>query len=326
MSDEMEISLDAITSTQVLNRVNALVKLQDQHDDLNLEMEKEIKAIEAKYRVLYTPLYEKRSQIVSGAVEPSGDEIAPKEPIEVPDLKSGAEKGIPQFWWTAMKNHQLIGEASADSEHDDDIFAFVSNVSTQEPEGGDEFSVTFTFADNQFFSNKDLTITVNINQEEMDLDSIDVTPIQWKDGKNFTVKKVEKTVKKKGPKGKAASVSTKTIEEKVPSLFASLFLKHELPSAETMEVEDDQDASEIQTQYQCAVILKETIIPNAVEWFLGRASDDDDGFGGQEGYDFDEDMDEDFDDEEDDIPQIKPKSSKNSAAAPQPNNPECKQQ
>ncbi len=63
--------------------------------------QEEQRALEAKYAALYSPLYGKRAGIVSGAAD-----------VEHPAEEAAAEApaGVPEFWLTALRNHELLDE------------------------------------------------------------------------------------------------------------------------------------------------------------------------------------------------------------------------
>ena len=91
------------------------------------------------------------------------------------------------------------------------------------------------------------------------------------------------------------------------------------------EVEQLQEAMEM--DYEIGAIIKDKIIPNAVEWFTGEANEDED----DEDYS-DEDDEDDFDgddsDEDSDDEDAAPKKGKGKkgGADGEENPPECKQQ
>eukprot|EP01133_Synstelium_polycarpum_P019053 gene19053-22810_t len=316
--------LSGVTSIQVQNRVNALLKLNDTHGQLSEEMMKEIRAIEAKYEALFLPLYNKRTAIVSGQVEPTGDDLACEEPIAVEGLTAGTEKGIPDFWHRILMQHPIFQQMI--QEVDEEALSHLIDINVVES-GNVSFTVNFVFSANPLFTNSTISMALAVNTESENLESITVSPIEWKEGKNFTVETVEKSIKKKGPKGKKPATTTKKVEQKVDCFFGTFFTNAS-PSEEADE--DDEENMGMQNmyaQYQGLVTLKDTIVPTAVEWFLGRGEveeDDEDMYGG-EGMEFDE---EDEDDDEEDVPQLKSAGKKggNGGAPNQPPQQECKQQ
>ncbi|EAY75575.1 hypothetical protein OsI_03479 [Oryza sativa Indica Group] len=85
----------------VRKRVDVLIEIQSQHDELEAKFLEEKSALEAKYHKLYGPLYSKRSEIVSGVLEVEGE------------TEEREEKGVPDFWLKAMKNNEILAEELA---------------------------------------------------------------------------------------------------------------------------------------------------------------------------------------------------------------------
>lgn len=74
----------------------------------------------------------------------------------------------------------------------------VTFTTTFHPQKEEEtFQVTFTFAPNDYFTNTVLTKTIVVDTEEQRPVESTGTPIQWKEGKNVTVKTVQKKQKNK---------------------------------------------------------------------------------------------------------------------------------
>lgn len=74
-----------------------------------------------QFATKYAPLYNRRSAIISGEAEPTAEEIAAGEAADSDDEDEEATveevegddeavKGIPQFWLTALQNHQGIAD------------------------------------------------------------------------------------------------------------------------------------------------------------------------------------------------------------------------
>merc|ERR1712027_289463 len=131
--------------------------------------------------------------------------------------------------------------------------------------------------------------------------------VNWKQGKNLTVK----TVKKKQKHKSKGNVRTVTKQVKNDSFF-NFFDPPPLP--EDPEAEVDAETQELLTSdFEIGHYIRERIIPRAVLFFTGEALEEDD---------FDEEEDEDEDgeeegEEEEDDPDFDPSKVKN----PQ----ECKQ-
>lgn len=192
--------------------------LSDRRSKLNDEFELEIKKLEAKIAEKKRPLYEQRRQIIQGELKdfttftPTFDETLQKlekecaeitsakkdekpedkeeeKPIEVDHLKG--KDGIPDFWFRAIKNNQMIWELV--KEKDEEILAHIKHVESERSDNPKHLTVKFQFNDNEFFDNKDLTLTVFYKEDSEDtVSKIEGSVINWKEGKDPTKKKVKK--------------------------------------------------------------------------------------------------------------------------------------
>uniref|UniRef100_A0A0E0PJB9 Uncharacterized protein n=1 Tax=Oryza rufipogon TaxID=4529 RepID=A0A0E0PJB9_ORYRU len=88
----------------VRKRVDVLMEIQSQHDELEAKFFEEKAALEAKYQKLYGPLFSKRSKIVSGVLEVEGE------------TEEREEKGVPDFWLNAMKKNEILAEEIHESD------------------------------------------------------------------------------------------------------------------------------------------------------------------------------------------------------------------
>ncbi|GFP84482.1 nucleosome assembly protein 1 [Phtheirospermum japonicum] len=268
-------------SPSVMKRVDVLREIQSQHDDLEAKFFEERAALEAKYQNLYQPLYTKRYEIVNG--------------LEVEVGATGAEpeeKGVPDFWLTAMKNNEVLVEEI--SERDEEALKFLKDIKWSRVDNPKGFKLEFYFDTNPFFKNSVLTKTYHmIDEDEPILEKALGTVIEWLPGKCLT----QKILKKKPKKGsKNAKPITKT--EKCESFF-NFFSPPEVPEEDD---DIDEDAAEelqnlMEQDYDVGSTIRDKIIPHAVSWFTGEAADE---FGDIEDEDDEDDDDEDGDDEDDD--------------------------
>ncbi|XVF35037.1 hypothetical protein REPUB_Repub18cG0110600 [Reevesia pubescens] len=283
-------------SPVVRKRVEVLREIQGQHDELEAKFFEEKAALEAKYQKLYQPLYAKRYDIVNDVGEAEG---TPNEAaMDQGEDKAAEEKGVPDFWLTAMKNNEVLSDEI--TERDEGALKYVKDIKwyrIEEPKG---FKLEFYFDTNPYFKNTMLTKTYHmIDEDEPILEKAIGTEIEWYSGKCLT----QKLLKKKPKKGsKNAKPITKT--EDCESFF-NFFNPPQVPDDD--EDIDEDAAEELQNQmeqdYDIGSTIRDKIIPHAVQWFTGEAiqgddieiedDDDDDGDG-------DEDDEEDEEDEEDD--------------------------
>eukprot|EP01060_Flectonema_neradi_P039902 TRINITY_DN8949_c4_g1_i1.p1 TRINITY_DN8949_c4_g1~~TRINITY_DN8949_c4_g1_i1.p1 ORF type:complete len:327 (+),score=110.91 TRINITY_DN8949_c4_g1_i1:61-1041(+) len=278
----------------VRENVLALQSLQSKYQEAFIAYLKEKEAIELKYEKLYQPLYAKRKEIVTGAREPTEEEVSKGQaaidkemkdedggveeldddgnPIEKAaeeegaDEQEDAEKGIPEFWLRALEG----GEGITIEQHDNEILAHLTNITSEtltEPSTG--FKLTFEFEENDFFTETTLTKTYYTKLDEEDGEHLLVKAegcdISWAKGKNPTV-----TLKKKKQTSKVGK-GTRIVEKPVQR---NSFFKFFSP----LQCEDSNItqtiADEMAEDHAAGSFIRERIIPCAVTYFTGQAMSD----------------------------------------------------
>ncbi|XP_043195431.1 nucleosome assembly protein 1-like 1 [Amphibalanus amphitrite] len=328
----------------VKRRVKALKNIQLKATHIEADFYKEVQALECKYHKLYTPLYEQRTQILSGAYEPTdaecefpldeelSDEMQEKAQIgdapKPPACMDENTKGIPEFWLTVCKNVDLLAEMI--QEHDEPILKHLTdirvNFSEAQPEG---FTLEFHFSPNDFFTNTVLTkeYTMKCTPDEKDPFSFEGPEIiksvgcsiSWKEGKNVT----EKTIKKK-QKHKSHG-NTRTVTKTVQNdSFFNFFNPPSVPDDPEAEVDEDVQ-NLLSADFEIGHYIRERIVPRAVLYFTGEALEEDDYDDEEEEEEEEEDSEaeEEDEDEETGRPARKGKSK---AAKAKGDPQECKQQ
>lgn len=185
--------------TPVRRRVAGLKGVQKEHSKLEAEFQEEVLELEKKYFAKFTPLYQKRAKIVNGEVEPTEEEIRSGEEDDEEHDAEQAEKsdetaekisGIPEFWLSAMKNQVSLAEMITDRDE-----AALKDLTDIQMEYLDKpgFRLIFQFADNEFFTNKTITKTYFYQNEsgyggDFIYDHAEGDKINWKDGKDLTVR------------------------------------------------------------------------------------------------------------------------------------------
>eukprot|EP00128_Syssomonas_multiformis_P009219 Colp12_sorted_trinity150504_noHs@5711 len=310
---------------EVKRRVGALRKLHTEHGKLELELQREIQELERKYLKLFAPLYGKRTEIVTGQYEPNDDEIEEEEEDEeeenivigdkklnehfktkakISEIKesAGTEKGIPEFWATAMKNCSPIAEMI--HECDEPILKHLTDIKLSYLEDNPGFRLEFVFEPNEFFNNTVLSKTYYLNGSDPEgylFDHAEGTKIEWKPNKDVTVTTVKKKQKAKGKKG-----ATRTIVKTVPNkdTFFNFFTAIKVPTDEDEEDEDEDGEEEeslgmrIGMDYEAGETFKTKLIPHALTWFTGEALEDESEYDDYEEGDEDEEDDEEDEDDE----------------------------
>ena len=192
----------------VRRRISGLKGVQKEHAKLEAEFQEEVLQLEKKYFAKYTPLYQKRAQIVNGVAEPTEDEVAAgkaqdddEEEESKPDVKAEDKaevkedlkedlKGVPEFWLSAMKNHYPLAETITD--RDEAALKFLTDIRMNYLDRPG-FKLIFEFAENEFFTNKEITKTYYYQEEsgyggDFIYDHAEGDKINWNDSKDLTVR------------------------------------------------------------------------------------------------------------------------------------------
>ncbi|KAF4551584.1 putative nucleosome assembly protein [Elsinoe fawcettii] len=291
----------------VRRRVAGLKGIQKEHSKLEAEFQEEVLALEKKFFAKYSPLYEKRARIVNGEIEPSEEEVKLGEEDDEEDeedeetkaetkAEDGAEpaNGIPEFWLSAMKNSSL---AETITDRDETALKHLTNI-RMEYLDRPGFRLIFDFEENEFFSNKSISKTYFYQEEsgyggDFIYDHAEGDKVEWKPGKDLTVKVESKKQRNKNTK------QTRIVKKTIPTpSFFDFFNPAKPPADEDEEIDEDIEAK-LELDYQLGEDIKEKLIPRAIDWFTGEALQFEQGF--EDDFDEDDFEDEDDEDDEDDL-------------------------
>jgi len=279
----------------VRRRVTVLQELQSDHDELEAKFNEERAALEAKYAKLYEPLYVKRADIVNGVVEVEAAKDEAPEPEDSTEEGKEEVKGVPEFWLTAMKAHEILGMQI--TERDAGVMKYIKDVTCStldDPAVNKGFKLDFYFDTNPFFKNAVLSKTYHmIDDDEPILEKAVGTDIEWNAGKNIT-QKVMKKKPKKGSKNTKPVTKTEQCES-----FFNFFSPPQVPEDDDIDQETAEELQDLMEQdYDVGSTIRDKIIPHAVSWFTGEALEGEE-YESDEEEDGDEDEDDEDDEEED---------------------------
>jgi nucleosome assembly protein 1-like 1 len=219
------------------------------------ERNKHLETLTEEQKVIIKELEKYQTQIdeVLNKFEKKNEEVTKKyELLKEPFYKERNEyingekensTRIPTFWITVLKNSDLFDI----NKRDEECLKFLKCISLVEKE---EIEIIFEFEENPFFENKTLTKTF---QET--LQTTKGTKIEWKEGNNLQLKRVLKK-----PKGK------KKPNEKVVESFE--------PCESFFNFFDESNEEVAEDDFEVLEILKESILPNAVQYYLGENEDE----------------------------------------------------
>lgn len=312
-------------SEPVKRKIKALKQLQLVSVNLEAKFYEEVHALEAKYHKMNASVYVKRSKIIAGVYEPTDEECEWKSDDEdeeerltedlqkkvmVTDGKVEEQnqdiKGIPDFWLTIFRNVGMLAEMI--QEHDEPILKHLYDIQVIFLEGLNPmgFVLEFHFEPNEYFSNSVLTkeYFMKCTPEEDDPFSFEGPEIyksvgctiDWKKGKNVTVKTIKKSQKHKS-RGAMRSI-TKVVQN---DSFFNFFAPPVVP--EDPEAELDEDLQALMTSdFEIGHYIRERIVPRAVLYFTGEGLEDEgDEFEDEEDDEEEENSDENIDEEDNDV-------------------------
>uniref|UniRef100_A0A8D0C5Y0 Nucleosome assembly protein 1 like 4 n=1 Tax=Salvator merianae TaxID=96440 RepID=A0A8D0C5Y0_SALMN len=300
----------------VKRRIDALKQLQVKCAHIEAKFYEEVHDLERKYAALYQPLFDKRRDFITGNAEPTDAEAEwhseneeeeklagdLKSKVIIEDKEAGAveetnPKGIPDFWFTIFRNVDMLSELVQ------------------------SFTLEFHFEPNDYFTNSVLTKTYKMKSEPDKTDPFSFEgpeivdcegcTIDWKKGKNVTVKTIKKKQKHKG-RG-----TVRTITKQVPNDSFFNFFSPIKVSGDGESLDEDSECT-LAMDFEVGHFFRERIVPRAVLYFTGEAIEDDDNFEeGEEGEE--EELDDEEEGEEEEDAESEPKKEASQPA-------ECKQQ
>jgi len=304
----------------VRRRLKALKRLQADVNKVESKFYEEVHELEQKYAAQYEPFFQRRREIVTAQVEPNdtecdwpsdeedlSDEIKEKAKIEEIVEKKEEEteealnrentKGVPDFWLTIFKNVDMLAEMV--QPHDEPVLKHLQDIQLK-LKAGSGFVLEFIFEPNEYFTNPILTkeyfIRFSVDTENpLGYEGPDIVrctgcTIDWKKGKNVTVRLVKKVQKHKN-RGTKRTV-TQTVKND------SFFNFFEPPKVEEEEEPDEDTEALLTADFEIGHFFRENIIPRAILYFTGEALDDDDDYDPEEGEDEHDDDDEEEEDSE----------------------------
>lgn len=317
----------------VRRRVAGLKGIQKEHSKLEAEFQEEVLQLEKKYFAKFTPLYQTRAKIVNGASEPSDEQVKVGETKDEDDDMEDADapqeelnedagtnvKGIPEFWLSAMKNQISLAEMITDRDE-----AALKHLTDIRMEYLDRpgFRLIFEFEDNEHFTNKTITKTYFYQEEngyggDFIYDHAEGDKINWKEGKDLTVRVESKKQRNKNTK------QTRIVKKTVPT--ESFFNFFDPPKPPTDDDDATSDIEErLELDYQLGEDIKEKLIPRAIDWFTGEALQYENLEDFDEG-EFEDEDDEEDDDLSDDRDEDEESDEENDGTKPKQEAAECKQ-
>ena len=247
--------------------VDALIGLQDQYDQLVEQHRKEIQDLEKKFLTSCQPLCQQRCAVING---------------------EGPKPAIPMFWVKAIRNHPALKVLVED--HDVEALSHLRDISITiiEDEDLGGFCLTFHFGSNPFFEETELHKRYYLGTPTKadygsDIyDHAEGTVITWKEGKNLCFKTITKTQRHKSS-GNVRSVTKTETQRSFFHFFAPPTIPDSCEDLDEVDAESLEDS--LQADFELGEVFRTKIIPNAVEWYTGKALEYEDACFSDDEYD-----------------------------------------
>eukprot|EP00618_Florenciella_parvula_P036358 CAMPEP_0119499956 /NCGR_PEP_ID=MMETSP1344-20130328/22249_1 /TAXON_ID=236787 /ORGANISM="Florenciella parvula, Strain CCMP2471" /LENGTH=333 /DNA_ID=CAMNT_0007536003 /DNA_START=30 /DNA_END=1031 /DNA_ORIENTATION=+ len=296
-----------------------LKSLEEEREAIFKEYCAERAALENKYAEKYAEGYESRKQVVNGevdvtATDANGNVVENPAATIAPAVLGGdgpAPTGVPNFWLQAIARCEPLAELV---EQDDlQALSFCTDVRVTDDKDYTGFKIEFDFKTNPYFTNTILTKTYKVpnmfEPGEPVLDSVEGTEIAWKPKQNlcFDEKKKKQRAKKSG---KERVVVTKTKKESFFHFFIAPDMdafKTQMESGELEEEEMEELMAAFDQDYECANIIRHSLVPKAVLWYTGEMDDGEEEGEFEEGEYEDESDEEESDEDEEEDGDYKPR-------------------
>lgn len=193
---------------------------------------------------------------------------------EVPKIEEDV-KGIPDFWLTILKNVGTLSEMV--QEHDEPVLKHLTDIKVNFQENPMGFTLEFHFSPNEYFTNTLLTKEYSMKLapdpddpfafEGPEIFKSKGCTIEWKEGKNITLKTVRKRKKHK-TRGVVKTVN-KTIQN---DSFFNFFTPPAIP--EDGSELDDETYDLLTSDFEVGHYLRERVVPRAVLYYTGEGLSD----------------------------------------------------
>eukprot|EP00210_Caulerpa_lentillifera_P009086 g8668.t1 len=221
--------------------IEKLRDVQKQCDSIKVQYLKELKALEAKYKTFYDPVYDTRARIIRG-------------------VATTGFQSVPGFWLRVFLSSSPVGRTI--TKKDEEILRYLMDVrSSPLPNERSGFELMFQFAQNPYFTDSQLTKSYVLGDEEDGmLESSSGCQIHWNEGKNPKLK----TIWRNGRQAITETESFFDFFQPLPMGDVSEDLNFEQIHLVQESLEED---------FEIGLVIKDSLIPNAVSWFTGELAE-----------------------------------------------------
>jgi hypothetical protein len=144
-----------------------------------------------EFDLQYMKLYEEIQKIVNGNIEVPNIEASDYENYKIEKSKNVNEIGIPNYWYTVLKNSN---DFFIINEKDEKILQHLTEVKLIEKEDKLSFTIEYHFSPNNYFTDSVLFKSYNYNIKDQLITDVVTSPAKWKseEVKPNKIKKIKK--------------------------------------------------------------------------------------------------------------------------------------
>lgn len=199
-----------------------------------------------------------------------------------------SQQAIPLFWAKTIQNHPIL--KTLVTELDVEALSYLEDITStlfEDETDGEGFCLTFHFKSNPFFEESELVKKYYLGKPTKAdygsdvFDHAEGTVISWKGGKNLCFKTITRMQRHKSS-GNTRNVSKTEAQKSFFHFFAPPVVPDSCEDLE--EIDADSLEASLQTDFELGDIFRTKVIPNAVEWYTGKALEYEDMFFSDEDY------------------------------------------
>lgn len=233
LNESSSVWLDDRANSQ--RRINALLNLQADYFRLRVDFYRKLQQVQCSFNADFDQLFDRRRQMIE-------------------------QYSLNSFWLKVLKTIDTYDFAVQID--DEECLKYLIDIRCRhEPDG---FILEFHFCPNNPFFHETIlkkfySIRFEFNEtnpyrlsDGPEIDQCSSSPLTWKEGRNFTMKKCEKRRRHRT----TGHVRTVQVDEKIPSFF-DLFLPIE-----------DNDQIRLDGDIEYGLLLKQRIIPRAILCYI----------------------------------------------------------
>lgn len=128
---------------------------------LDDELEAKTKSLQKEFDLKALPIYQTQSELITGQRAPTGEELTNLQIyLDGETVNTDVVGPVENFWGKAITNCRAIQEhlnPDGPNDRDSEVLKHLTKVEVRYVENSDDFTLVFTFRENEYFTNTELT-------------------------------------------------------------------------------------------------------------------------------------------------------------------------